>query len=138
MKRLYELLFSSPAERVPFLVRLGFVLLCSFCVTYGMSGLLMMRLMGDVVAHQQGQPLPSQTWFNLLFAASLATGLLVLGYLIFYAAVPRLLSIGIEKWYATLVLLPYFKYLFFLFLLLCPPRAFARKADGADPSAGLG
>jgi hypothetical protein len=94
-------LFSSPIGRLAFLGRhvLSFIL-----VVLGMMIL--------VVADQDESV--------ILMLLSCVPMLLGIGYYVLYAALPRLASIGLSGWFASVLLVPVANVLFYLFLLFCP------------------
>jgi hypothetical protein len=127
MQRIYSFLFSSPVGRLVFLCRFLIVLFCSISLQIGAHRLLILLLLSDLAEAPDVHPLFSHSWLSFLIYASLVPALLGAAYMIFAVAIPRLVSIGISKWFAPLLFVPYARYLFLLFLLFCPPQAFHRR-----------
>ena len=47
-------------------------------------------------------------------------------YMVCFAIIPRLVSVGLSKWFALLVLIPPIYPLLFLFLIFCPAGQFVK------------
>jgi len=94
-------LFSSPIGRLAFLGRhiLGLIL-----------AILGWLILGVANQHQS----------LILMLLSLVPMLLGTGYFILFGIFPRLVSVGLSRWFTLVFFIPVANFLFFLFLLVCP------------------
>jgi uncharacterized membrane protein YhaH (DUF805 family) len=104
-------IFSSPIGRLAFLGRYILAL-----VLLGVGG----ASLSIVVESQNAMLVP------FLMPLVLVFGLLGLVYMVGFALFPRLVSVGLSKWFALLLFVPPVSLPFVLFLLFCPAGRFSR------------
>jgi len=100
-----KILFSSPIGRLAFFGRY----ICSI-----------MFMMVGVFATDS----PKADIFFVIIASALFFGGAI--YMIAFTVIPRLVSVGLSRWFALLVLIPPIYPIIFLFLVFCPEGQFVK------------
>jgi hypothetical protein len=107
----------QPISRLSFLVRFVIAIVANILLYLGLTW-------GLYFAFGRGKEnVPVVFGF---FSVWLVAFILLVMCFIRFVVIARLTSIGINRWYALLILVPYVGVLFMLFLLFCPVD-FARK-----------
>lgn len=101
-------MFSSPIGRLSFLAR--YIL---SVVPLAVGGVLL--------------SFGNQSHNVFLLLLSLVFEVLGFVYIIGFTLFPRLVSVGLSKWFAFLLFVPFLNFLFVLFLLFCPAGKFVKE-----------